>query len=265
VPFVLTVHDLIFFASGIRQRRLRQIGGHRYARWNLRRAVRHASSVVTVSQTSARELSRQFPDLSTQVIPNASDVLPETSGNSEKRDSAIVFASKDPRKGLELAYRAWLAAGRTPKQLQVLGGGGVPRRFEREAAEDLRHGRVSVLPYLSRDQLLDSVRRASVLIYPSSDEGFGLPVLEAMASGTPVIAGLAPATLEVGGDAIACIDRQDATSSIARLLQRLSRDEQWREQLIQAGLRRARHFSWLETGKQYLTLYKSVVQGQLHN
>jgi glycosyltransferase involved in cell wall biosynthesis len=260
VPFVLTVHDVIFLDSGLRSRRLRQIGGHRYARWNLRRAVRQASSVVSVSQTSAHALTRQFPGLRVKVIPNASDVPPDTTGGSGKRDSAIVFASKDPRKGLELAYRAWVAAGRIPRQLEVLGGGGIPRRFEKEAAEDLRHGRVNLLPYLSRDQLHESIRRARVLIYPSSDEGFGLPVLEAMASGTPVIAGLASATLEVGGDAIACIDRGDAISSIAGLLQRLSIDEQWRERLIQAGLRRARHFSWSETGQQYVTLYNSIVQ-----
>ena len=258
VPFVLTVHDVIFMDSGVRGRRTRQIAGHRYARWNLRRAIRHASAVATVSQASADRLARHFPNLSIAVIPNATDVPTPRSQETKSFDFALAFGSRDPRKGLDLAYRGWVASGRTPGRLYVLCGGGLDTGFRRVAATDVDAGRVKLLPYLSRADLLDWIRRAGVLLYPSLDEGFGLPVLEAMASGTPVITGLAPVTVEVGGDAVSHIDPLDPVTSIAELLQKLAADKQWRSELARAGLRRAQTFSWSSSAARYLALYEVV-------
>lgn len=259
VPFVLTVHDLIFLDTTIRNRGLRQAVGHRYLRWNVPRAARRAAAVITVSQTSADELGTRLPGIRvTEVIPNASDLSPMDSPDGNTFDSALVFSAPDPRKGLELAYLGWVRAGRIPERLLVLGGVGVPERFHGLARKDLKSGRVTIRPYLERDRLHDALRRAGVLIYPSTHEGFGLPVLEAMAAGTPVISGLAPATLEVGGDAIARIDPKDPVRSIASQLQRMKSDPEWREQLRQAGLRRSGMYSWPKSAEKYLAVYEAV-------
>jgi alpha-1,3-rhamnosyl/mannosyltransferase len=194
-----------------------------------------------------------------EVIPNASELDPHESLEGRAFQSALVFSARDPRKGLELAYRGWVAAGRVPEQLQVLAGGGIPKGFHTLAADDLKSGRVVVLPYVAREQLLDILRQAGVLIYPSSVEGFGLPVLEAMATGTPVISGLAPATLEVGGDAIVRIEASDPVASIARHLQMMQADDDWRAELRAKGLRRAGRYSWSRSAEQYLAVYKSVL------
>lgn len=257
-PFVLTVHDLIFLDSPVRRHTLRQVVGHRYARWVVRRAIGHASAVVTVSETSAKSITRHFPDVAVRVIPNATDASPREYTDGKNFEFAVVFSSRDPRKAVELAYRAWVAAGRTPPQLKVLAGGGVPEGFCELAASDLESGAVEMVGYLDRAQLLDLIQHAGVLLYPSTQEGFALPVLEAMAMGTPVIAGLAPVTLEVGGPAIARIDPADPVPSISRLLRRMGVDADWRRQLVQLGQRRARNFSWSESGRQYLELYKAI-------
>jgi len=260
VPFVLTVHDLIFFDTSLRHRRPRQIIGHHYMRWNVPRAARKAAAVITVSQASADALRLRLPDVDvTTIIPNATHFSPMESSSKEKYESALVFSASDPRKNLELAYLGWVAAGRIPGQLQVLGGAGIPERFRLLAADDLSSGCVVILPYLDRESLDDTLRRAGVLIYPSADEGFGLPVLEAMAAGTPVITGLAPATLELGKDAVARIDPADPVGSIASLLQRMQIDSEWRTQLRAAGLRRARAYSWSKSAERYLAVYESVL------
>jgi len=258
VPFILTVHDAIFMDSRVRGRRPRQVAGHRYARWNLRRAIRHASVVTTVSHASANRLSRHFPDVSLAVIPNATDVPTRVSRQRHSFDFALVFGSHDPRKGLELAYRGWVEAGRTPEQLYVLCGRGLGENFRRVAALDVEAGRVKLVPYLTRAELLDLIRRAGVLLYPSLDEGFGFPVLEAMACGTPVITGLAPATLEVGGDAVARIDPISPVASIAGHLQKLDVDPRLRSELARAGMFRARNFSWSTSAKRYLAVYEAA-------
>jgi glycosyltransferase involved in cell wall biosynthesis len=262
IPFVLTLHDVIFLTSGVQQRTLRQIVGHRYARWNLPRTLRSASAVVTVSQTSAREIDRLFPYVHVSVILNASDMPHVAAMHGKSFESALVFASRDPRKGLELAYRAWVKAGRVPPQLKVLGGAGVPERFRKLAADDLKSERVILLPYVSRELLKESIRRAGVLIYPSSEEGFGLPVLDAMTLGTPVITGLAPVTLEIGGDAIARIDPGDPVPSIAGLLRRLAVNTQWRAHLVRAGRHRASQFSWAKSAQHYISIYETLLSGE---
>jgi glycosyltransferase involved in cell wall biosynthesis len=256
VPFVLTIHDLIFLDTPLRGRRFRQSIGHRYLRWNVPRAARHAAAVATVSRTSAHNLRHRFDLRVSDVIPHGSDFSPDVSEETPAFDFAVAFSALDPRKGLELAYRGWVAAGRIPAQLKVLGGAGVSQRFRMLAGDDLRSGRVVILPYLRREDLYETLRCAGVLIYSSTTEGFGLPVLEAMAAGTPVISGLAPVTLEVGGDAVARIDPADPVASIARLLKRMQLDRDWRAQLRAAGLRRARAFSWPKAGQRYLALYE---------
>jgi glycosyltransferase involved in cell wall biosynthesis len=80
-----------------------------------------------------------------------------------------------------------------------------------------------------------------------------------MAAGTPVITGLAPATLELGKDAVARIDPADPVGSIASLLQRMQIDSEWRTQLRAAGLRRARAYSWSKSAERYLAVYESVL------
>lgn len=259
VPFVLTVHDLIFLHTRIREQGIRQAVGHRYLRWNVPRAARQAAAVVTVSQTSAAEVDRHLTGVRVaEVIPNASDLPPIDAPDGNRFDCAVAFSAPDPRKGLELAYRGWVQAGRIPDRFEVLGGVGVSKGFQLLAAEDLRSGRARILPYLERDQLHERLRRAGVLVFPSKEEGFGLPVLEAMAAGTPVIAGLAPATIEVGGDAIARIDPADPVRSIAESLRRLQVDAEWRAHLQRAGLRRAQAYSWAKSAERYLAVYESV-------
>jgi len=107
--------------------------------------------------------------------------------------------------------------------------------------------------------LAEFYSRAEVFAYPSLYEGFGLPVLEAMACGTPVVAASTSSLPEVAGEAALLADPSNASDFAAKLLA-LLRDSALRSRLIAAGLERVRHFSWAQTAERTLAVYRRVCQ-----
>jgi glycosyltransferase involved in cell wall biosynthesis len=243
VPFVLTVHDLIF-----RERRAdrtpRQRLGHRYQTLNARRAIRAAAAVAVPSAAVADEVAA-WTGRRPEVIANG--VAPCVPGESPVAGRYVLaFGGRDPRKRLDLAVAGWRAAG-TGARLVVAAGAGLP---------DIALGDdVLVLPYLERSRLDALIAGAEALVYPSEHEGFGLPVVEALALGTPVVTGLCRATREVGGDAVLEIAADDPVASIGHALRRLPGV---REALVARGLQRARSFSWDAAADRYAALYRAA-------
>ncbi len=116
---------------------------------------------------------------------------------------------------------------------------------------------VQVIADLPDADLAEFYNRAAVLAYPSLYEGFGLPVLEAMACGTPVVCSSASALPEAGGDAALYADPHDPIA-FADQLSRVLTDSALRHRMVEAGLRRARQFSWRRSAEQTIALYQSV-------
>jgi len=268
-PFVLTVQDLLFMDTPIGGRSLRQVVGHRYARRNVMRAVSAASAVATPSVASAAELRKRTPVARDPVvIPYGVDVQTPAGGSItdtavdralvNQAGYALAFSGRDPRKGVDLAVAGWRAAGRTPAQLWLLAGGGLPPGLEEDIADEVASGQIVVLPYVARRRLHEILADAQVLVYPSRGEGFGLPVLEAMAAGVPVISGLTPATRELGGAAILPVAAEAPVQSIAAGLRLLVSDPDAAGRLVASGRRQSESYSWRECARAYLELYKAA-------
>jgi glycosyltransferase involved in cell wall biosynthesis len=119
--------------------------------------------------------------------------------------------------------------------------------------------RVKVTGYLTNEQVADLYRRASIFAFPSLDEGFGMPVIEAMAHGVPVLSSNSSALPEVCGDAAILVDPTN-TDQIAGELGRLAAEDSLREDYIARGLSRAKLFSWNVASGKTWSVYRELLE-----
>jgi glycosyltransferase involved in cell wall biosynthesis len=147
----------------------------------------------------------------------------------------------------------------TALPLHVLARAGLPDAFATEAAQELASGQVTVHASKPRAEVDALIGGALALIYLSTDEGFGLPVIEAMAIGTPVVTGNAPATREVARDAGLLVDTDDVVGSGADHVERL-RDPAYRATVADAGRRVAADHRWATVAGRYARVYESVLR-----
>jgi glycosyltransferase involved in cell wall biosynthesis len=174
------------------------------------------------------------------------------------RPFALSVAAAYPHKNLERLVQAFLNDGRhsVPLHLVLVGLRGRSSTRILQAVRE-RNDRVRVLGWVD-DALLGTLyRRATVLAFPSLYEGFGIPILEAMALGTPVLTSNYGAMAEVAGDAAELVDPRDV-AAIRAGLARLAADRGRRDELSRLGRARARQFSWGQTASLVLNVYERV-------
>jgi glycosyltransferase involved in cell wall biosynthesis len=165
--------------------------------------------------------------------PGVKDVFrPEGERPERRRPYAFTTATNDWRKNLQTLRRAWPALD-DELELLVLGDDG----------------------YVPDAQLPSLYRGASVFVYPSRFEGFGIPVIEAMACGIPCVVSSHPSLDEASGDAAVRVDPDDPAAIAASVREALAR----REELVARGLAHARRFTWLETGRVHLQGYADAL------
>ena len=239
-PAVVTVHDLSF-------ERDPEVMGRRdrfVFRTVVPRSVRRAARVFAVSERTRRDLIELYgtPPGKIVITPNAVDPVFTPGG---ERDGYLLFVGAIQQRKNPLAAADVAAEVGLP--LVVAG----PEKDPKLARELERRG-AQLRGYVDKPQLADLYRRAACLVLPSRYEGFGLPVLEAMACGTPVVAADEPALREVGGDA-ALYAGVDGLAAAVRVALNEG-DERSR-----AGIERARDFSWEESARRAVAAYLEVL------
>ena len=240
-PAVVTVQDVSF----AREPELMSRKDRLAFRLAVPRAVRRAARVLAISERTKRDIVELYGVPEGKVVVTPLGVDPAFSqGDGDAREYALfvgaVQARKDPLAALAAARDAGLP-------LVVVGPAKEPR-----LVEQLRRGGADVRGYVSKDELASLYRGAACLILPSRYEGFGLTVVEAMASGTPVVAAPDEALREVAGDAALFANRDELADAVREAL----RD---RDRLVAAGLERAKRFTWAETARKTLAVYREVV------
>ena len=242
VPLVVTVHDL----AVLRHPETFNLWTRRYSRYCVPRVVQAAGVIVAVSEFTKRELVQLLgvPASKIRVIPNGVSETFTPEGPRAEGDYVLAVGTVEPRKNLARLVQATRRLG---VELRVAGARGWGRVDGDSTA-------VRWLGEVSDDKLAALYRGARCLAYPSIYEGFGLPVVEAMACGTPVVTSSGGATEEVAGGAAVLIDPLDPVSIAGGIEQAMFR----REELVQRGLARARAFRWEDAARATVEVYREA-------
>jgi glycosyltransferase involved in cell wall biosynthesis len=245
VPLVVTFHDL----AVLRHPETFNAWTRSYSRLALPRVAKAARRLIAVSEFTRRELLDLLgvPEEKVRVIPNAVGAPFEPQGEVRDGDYILAVSTLEPRKNLPRLLDAFRRARLNGLRLLVAGApgwGGV--RVEGDG--------VRWLGEVGDEELARLYRGARCVAYVSLYEGFGLPVLEAMACGAPVVAGRNDAAEEVAGEAAVLVDPLDPDAIAAGLAEAIDR----REELRALGLERARAFDWGRAGRATVDVYREA-------
>jgi len=269
---VLTIHDLWLARN---PRYSKKLFGQALSSWKLGRRAKQASRVIAVSQFSAREIQEVFhlPSEHIVVIHHgcSPDMFPDHEARKfqEVRDRLqlpdrpfILFVGgAEPRKNHTVLFQAFARSEKLVKSFSLVAVGDVESRgasLVRTAGELGISDSVCCPGYLTAEDLRMVYSYAEGFVFPSLYEGFGLPLLDAMACGTPVITGTRSALPEVAGDAALYVNPQDP-EQLGAELERLVHDRELQEQLRKKGFERVKQFTWDRAAEETLNLYREVL------
>jgi glycosyltransferase involved in cell wall biosynthesis len=276
IPLAITLHDIIFleqwnFTKGTSY----QILGNLYRRWNVPRAVRCAKKLITVSENEKINIDKYFgfADEKVAAIHNGvgmhfqrvtdTEVLLNVKTKYNLSDRYVFYpGNSDPRKNLVGVMQALSILQKKDKldfQVQMLDvEANLLNKIARQIGniEILKH--MAVCGYVPEADLPAIYSMADHLLFPSLREGFGIPILEAMSAGVPVVTSNCSSMPEVAGDAALLIDPENP-EQIADAISLIRNDVQLRNDLIMRGLNRVRDFSWQKMAEHYLRVYRNVI------
>lgn len=284
---VVTIHDLGFHHYPETHTLFQNL----YLRWSTRHNIRAASRILADSEATRRDLLRTYSvpkERIAVVYPGLDETLapvrePQALDSVRRRYGIgkrylLYVGTLHPRKNLvrlvmafaalvstiegrtEAARESWMG---TDGRLQLVLAGQRGWLFDEifKQVRDLGlEGRVVFTGYLPRNDLPAVLSGAQAFVFPSLYEGFGLPVLEAMACGTPVICSNTSSLPEVGGDAALQIDPLDE-EALAAAMHRVIADEELRAKLVERGFERIRRFSWQQCASEVLQVLEEVGRG----
>jgi len=270
-PVVFTVHDLTFLTHP----RFHVPENRNQCLLSTLRAVSLGATMIAVSEATASEIRKWFvlPDASLRVVHEAASEVFVTLGRDELdaarrrlRDRfgldgqfVLSVGTIEPRKNIGRLMKAHGGLDQKLRDrvpLALVGGAGWKRNDVHDGAwPDF----VRRLGPVSESDLVALYNAATVVAYPSLVEGFGLPVLEAMACGTPVLTSDRSSLAEVAGNSAVCVDPHDVRA-IRRGLETLLGDPSLRHRYREAGLERASTFSWGRAAEETAAVYREIVE-----
>lgn len=249
-PTVVTVYDFIYERY--------RTGAKRWVHMAQKRAaIRRAQAVICISESTRQDLLQwigETPGQQVHVIHcGVSDLFQPLGMPRPPRPHLLYVGERGGYKNFRLLLQA--LAFLPDMELHCVGGGPLQSRELADLAPSVRE-RVRYLGYVSDEGLNEQYNLATCLVYPSSYEGFGIPVVEAMRAGCPVVCIDCKAVLEVGRDALTVAEAADSRA-LAVAIERTS-DSMYRDQIIKAGLSVAQQYSWRATHEQTLQVYRSL-------
>ncbi len=258
-PYVVTIHDMGLEVL----RHAHPLAKRLYTKRLIPHVAHKARLIITNSEYSKWEIVRYLgiPEDRIRVTPlAASPQFMPTPNRNVDRPYFLYVGNLEPRKNVERLIQAFARMPGKDHQLVIAGNrwyhGDAPEEKARSLGLD---GRVKFMGYVPREDLPGLFGGATACVYPSLLEGFGLPVVEAMACGTPVITSNNSSMKEVAGDAAFLIDPRDVRQ-LTEALVTLAENAGLRDDLSRKGLTRASQFSWDKTAALTLQAYRDAVE-----
>jgi len=264
-----TIHDLAFLKRNA-------YGGRysgRYHRETLVKNIRDASHCIVVSRSVAEDLQDLCGIASDQITvihhglnpvfrPGPETPLPIPGESAVPDRFFLTVGSVEPRKNMPLLVHAFARSFRDDPGMSLVIAGrraeGI-RALETAVRESGMSDRILITGYVTLDHLVALYQRAVAAVFPSWEEGFGFPALEALACGTPVLASDIPVHREILGDA-PCFFECDSIEALSRQLSEITASPERRIAKRDAGLRRAAEFSWAAAAQKHITLYRRLAE-----
>ncbi|MER3433407.1 MAG: mannosyltransferase [Leptolyngbya sp. ERB_1_1] len=256
--YIVTLHDLIPLRFFSRLSAMRS-----YCRYYVPQVLNQAKHVFCDSEATAKDAIDfcQVPAHKLTVIPLAYDESHFRFLDLPTQNYFLYMGRHQPYKNLQRVIRAFAAIAKH-SDCEFWIAGTTDRRYTPNLIAEIEHlqlsDRVKFLSYVSYAELPELINRAIALVFPSLWEGFGLPVLEAMACGTPVITSNLSSMPEVAGDAALLVDPYSETA-IVEAMKAIVTDAQLHHQLRQKGFDRASNFSWQKTASQTADVLKQYL------
>jgi glycosyltransferase involved in cell wall biosynthesis len=267
-PVVLSVHD-VSFASHPEWFSGRDLA---VLRLGVRSSIRRAVRVITISNHAKEEIIRFFRIPPERIVVTylaadpffCADAPRCSSDGSADKASVLIVGNLQPRKNLVRFIEAFARAHATltpPPQLMICGKVQWQESEVYAAIESAGiESAVTFTGYVDNERLRSLYRTATVFAYPSLYEGFGLPILEAMACGAPVLTSNVASIPEVAGDAAVLMDPYDVEDMARKLIEMLGAPP-LRTSLREKGANQVRQFSWERTARQTVDIYEGAWKG----
>jgi len=280
IPFIhpkntiVTIHDVGFMAYPQSYDRWQRW----YQTWSTRLAIKHAKKIITISEFSKQEIIKYFitplvPPLGKGGGNSADKIVVTYLGYDKKKFNTDAARNDDVLKKYSITRPYLLFVGRLERKKNIAGlvrafGGGVTlvlagrpgygwSEAEKIIADKNLQKNIIITGYVSEEDLPALYRGATALVFPSFYEGFGLPVLEAFACGTPVICSNAASLPEIAGEAALLVAPDDA-NAIAEAMERIVINETLRGELTYKGRERLQRFNWQRCGEKTMAILLKV-------
>jgi len=262
-PFIVTVHDVIRFCFDFSDE---TVSEKLLLKLDIR-GIKRANRIIAVSQHTKNDLTKHFkiPENKISVIYNGIDhtVFKPYQVKLLDKPYILYVGSERPRKNLGRLFAAFAKLKPEFPELKLLkiGAAGRSKEYRRDTIKQIADSGISqdviFVDRASETDLAHYYSSAALLAYPSLYEGFGLPPLEAMACGCPVVTSNISGLPEVVGNAGIIIDPYDI-DSLAQAMKQVLTDNKKREEMVAKGLTQARKFSWERAAQETLKVYKKV-------
>ncbi len=274
-PLLITLHDIIYLEKFNHTKgSTYQIAGNLYRRWNVPIVVKHVSKIITVSEFERVKIQNYFnlDDSDVKVIYNgvgkhfqkitSPDLLEAARKKYNLPDDYVFFiGNTDPKKNVEGVMRSLSILRKSNRLNFKLLMLDIDRDYLYQIAKKINDidllNHITFSGYVPNTDLPVIYSMASCFIYPSLRESFGIPILEAMACGTPVLTSNTSSMPEVAEDAALIVDPFNS-ESIANGIHRMLTDQPLRDQLITKGFHRASKFTWQNNALETLAIYSEL-------